>query len=230
MRRGVSGRNRAAKACVRAKGATVTHASQAGTRRSAGKGVRDGAAGGGGRRGGPRKTAIKANKAGALRSEAAGRAARRGRLRVIEGSPGAAGSHGFSSAGAGKREREIPPHVRRRHRLFTAFAVIACAAIVALVLKGPVTRLVESRRNLSATQARLAEEEEVTRSLQERRDRDLTDRYVEMEARKMGYVKPGEIPIVVMDAPSEEAGGGGGEEESPSDVAEEVSPPKPGTP
>lgn len=178
----------------------------------------------------PRRAVKKEIKAVAASREDAGRAARGGRLRMIEGGHGAAGSRGFSCAGAGRREREMPPHVRRRRRIFVAFAAIACAAIVALVLKGPVTRLVESRRNLSATQARLAEEEEVTRSLQERRDRDLTDRYVEMEARKMGYVKPGEIPIVVMDAPSEEAGGGGGEEESPPDVAEEVSPSTPGTP
>jgi len=109
----------------------------------------------------------------------------------------------------------------------TAFLLMACAVIVALFLRGPITRLVESRRNLADTEARLAEEEERTRSLEERRDRDLTDRYVEMEARRMGYVRPGEIPIVVLDASGEVASGQEGENAGSATMPEGVSPPSP---
>ncbi|MBC7231065.1 MAG: septum formation initiator family protein [Actinobacteria bacterium] len=106
-----------------------------------------------------------------------------------------------------RRRVEISPRARRRRRLLMAFLLLVCLGIVALFLRAPVTRLVESRRNLAATEARLAEEEEITRTLEERRARDLTDRYVEGEARRMGYVKPGEIPVVILDTPGEAAPG-----------------------
>lgn len=147
-----------------------------------------------------------------------------GFLRVVEGGSSGGGSSRAPERGGRERARrgEISPQLRRRRRLVTALLLLACAGIIALVLKGPVTRLVESRRELASTEARLAEEEKVTRELEERKARDLTDRYVEMEARRMGYVKPGEIPIVVLDARGE--GSESEEAVEPTVVAPEESP------
>ena len=153
----------------------------------------------------------------------------RERLRVVkgglegEGAPRAARGEGSART----RRLEEDPRVRRRRRLMTAFLLMACAVIVALFLRGPITRLVESRRNLAETEARLAEEEERTRSLEERRERDLTDRYVEMEARRMGYVKPGEIPIVILDTSEGDAPGQERESAGSATMPEGVSPPSP---
>ena len=64
--------------------------------------------------------------------------------------------------------------------------------------------MIESRRNLSQAEAELAEEQSRTLALEERKAWDMTDRFVELEAREMGYVKPGEIPIVVLDHEEED--------------------------
>ena len=76
---------------------------------------------------------------------------------------------------------------------------LLAAGLITYLLLGPVTRTIESRRNLSRVQAELAEEKSRTEILEDRKSRSLTDEFVEQEARKMGYVKPGEIPIIVLD-------------------------------
>ena len=85
-----------------------------------------------------------------------------------------------------------------------AVMALLAGGLVAYVLLGPVTRVIESRRNLSRAEAQLSEERSRTQLLEERRRRDLSEEYVEWEARKMGYVKPGEIPIIVLDEKEEE--------------------------
>jgi hypothetical protein len=68
-----------------------------------------------------------------------------------------------------------------------------------------VTRLVESRRNLARVETQLSEEQSRTAVLEERKAYDMTEKFVEWEARKMGYVRPGEVPIVVLDYQEEES-------------------------
>jgi cell division protein FtsB len=77
------------------------------------------------------------------------------------------------------------------------------AGLVTYILLGPVTRLLESGNDLAEAESQLAEERARTQDLEERKAWDLTDRFVEWEARRMGYVKPGEIPIIVLDEEEE---------------------------
>jgi len=125
-------------------------------------------------------------------------------LRVIEG-----GRAGKRVAAGGKeqvrtRRCEIPAKVKRRRRVALAVLIVLAAGLITYILLGPVTRVIESRRNLSQAEAELAEERSRTLALEERKAWDMTDRFVELEAREMGYVKPGEIPIVVLDHEEED--------------------------
>jgi len=125
-------------------------------------------------------------------------------LRVIEG------GRGEDRAVASERKRtparscELPRKVKRRRRIAAAILVILAVGLITYILLGPVTRVIESRRNLSQMEAQLAEEQSRTQALEERKAWDMTERFVEWEARKIGYVKPGEIPIVVLDYQTEE--------------------------
>ena len=117
------------------------------------------------------------------------------RLRVIEG-------------GRGEQQSSRRPvssrKVRRRRRIAFAVLTLMAAGLVTYILLGPVTRLLDSRSDLAKAEAQLAEEKASTQELEERKAWDLTDRFVEWEARRMGYVKPGEIPIIVLDEEEEE--------------------------
>jgi hypothetical protein len=86
-----------------------------------------------------------------------------------------------------------------------AVLVVVAVGLITYVLLGPVTRVIESRRNLAQAESTLAEERSRTLVLEERKAWDMTERFVEWEARKMGYVKLGEIPIIVLDHQEEEA-------------------------
>jgi cell division protein FtsB len=125
-------------------------------------------------------------------------------LRVIEGgrASGQVATNGNKQAKA--RRCELPGKVKRRRRVVMAVLVVLAAGLITYILLGPVTRVIESRRNLSQTETQLAEERSRTLALEERKALDMTDRFVEMEAREMGYVKPGEIPIVVLDHEEED--------------------------
>lgn len=83
--------------------------------------------------------------------------------------------------------------------------VVLALGLIVYVLLGPVTRLIESRRNLSQVETQLSEEQSRTAVLEERKAWDMTEKFAEWEARKMGYVKPGEIPIIVLDYQEEES-------------------------
>jgi cell division protein FtsB len=100
---------------------------------------------------------------------------------------------------------EPPVRVKRRRRVIGAVLAVLAAGLIVYILLGPVTRVIESRRNLSQVETQLKEEQSRTAALEERRAWDMTETFVEWEARKMGYVKPGEIPIIVLDYREEEA-------------------------
>ncbi len=93
----------------------------------------------------------------------------------------------------------VPGRVKRRRRIAGAVLAILAVGLIVYVLIGPVTRVIDSRRNLSRVEAQLAEERSRTAVLEERKSWGMTDTFVEWEAREMGYVKPGEIPIIVLD-------------------------------
>lgn len=134
----------------------------------------------------------------------------RGRLLVIEGGRHASRPDGGKrrAATGGKsatnRERAASPRAKRRRRLARAFLAALAIGLIVFVLYGPVKRYVESRRALSGTEAELERERAETAELEARRERAKTEEFVEEEARDMGYVKPGEIPIIVIDEKNEE--------------------------
>jgi cell division protein FtsB len=127
------------------------------------------------------------------------------RLQVIEG--GRRESERSRSKGRelpARDKREISRRIRRRRRLAAAVLALLAAGLIAYLLTGPIMRTIESRRVLSRTESELEQEKNLTQALQERKDRALTIDFVEEEARKMGYVKPGEIPIIVLGEEEEE--------------------------
>lgn len=130
------------------------------------------------------------------------------RLHVIEGGRASEQVAASGKEQARTRRCELPAKVKRRRRLAMAVLIVLAAGLVTYILLGPVTRVVESRRNLSQAEAELAEERSRTLALEERKAWDMTDRFVELEAREMGYVKPGEIPIVVLDHEEEDPAAG----------------------
>ena len=127
-----------------------------------------------------------------------GRKGRSRELRVIEG-----GRRGAEREPAPPRRPAPTRRVKIRRRVALAVLVLMAAGLITYVLLGPVTRLIDSRNNLARAEDQLAEEKSRTEALEERQAWDLTDRFVEWEARKMGYVKPGEIPIIVLDEEEE---------------------------
>lgn len=96
-------------------------------------------------------------------------------------------------------------------------AVLVSLGLIAAVLYRPATQVLESRRSLAQAEEKLAEEKARTQELEERRERDLGEEYVEGEARKMGYVKPGEIPLIVLDEKEDALRGGEGEDGAEGD-------------
>jgi hypothetical protein len=126
-------------------------------------------------------------------------------LRVIEGGRADSRSRAGDVGEAVGRRCEPSRKLKRRRRISITVMAVLAAGLITYVLLGPVTRLIESHQTLSQAEARLAEEKSLTQDLEDRKAWDLTERFVEWEARKMGYVKPGEIPIIVLDNQEEAA-------------------------
>ena len=120
-----------------------------------------------------------------------------------------------------KKRKAVSPRVRRRRRLAVLLFVLVTAGVVTYLLLGPILRNVDSHRNLVELEDELEMERAKTRELQERMETAQSKEYVEDEARGMNYVKPGEIPIIVLD--DEEAPDEGLEEpalpEAPAEAA-----------
>lgn len=119
-----------------------------------------------------------------------------------------------------KKRKIVSPRVRRRRRLAVLLFVLAAAGLVTYLLLGPILRNIDSRRNLAEIENELEMERAKTRELEERMETAQSKEYVEDEARGMNYVKPGEIPIIVLD--DEEASE---EEPTPPTPDPESSPP-----
>ncbi|MDI6873077.1 MAG: septum formation initiator family protein [Actinomycetota bacterium] len=102
---------------------------------------------------------------------------------------------GSNPSGARRERKDRSP----RRRAVALVGLFLALALAAAVLYRPMARYLESRNELARSEAQLAEERALTRELEERRDRASSDEYVEGEARRMGYVKPGEVPLIILD-------------------------------
>jgi|GEM_PF-3213038 len=101
--------------------------------------------------------------------------------------------------GSARRDHAKVATPRRfgRAGYFTLLAVLALA-VVSLVLAGPVKRNLQASSELRARQQELEAERQETRELQERRDRALQTDFVIEQARRLGYVMRGEVPVIVV--------------------------------
>jgi cell division protein FtsB len=139
-------------------------------------------------------------------------------FRVIEGGRQMARKSDKDSRQPARKRKTVSPLVRRRRRLAAFFFVLAAAGLVTYLLLGPILRNIDSRRNLTEIENKLEMERAKTRELQERMETAQSKEYVEDEARGMNYVKPGEIPIIVLD-----------DEEAPDEGLEEPTQPETST-
>lgn len=135
-------------------------------------------------------------------------------MRVIEGER-AGKKRVIREARVANAREERWRRVKKRRRAAALAGLLLALALVAVVLSGPFSRYLESKRELSRTESQLAEERAKTQVLEERRNRALTDEYIEGEARRMGYVKPGEIPLIILDEKDQEGREPDGEGSSP---------------
>lgn len=138
-------------------------------------------------------------------SPAAPRAGRggdvRGRhaLRVVEGERRTTREKDRGTHRPAGGRRNASPVVRRRRHLAVMLFVLAAAGLVTYLLLGPILRNVDSHRSLAELEGELEAERAKTAELEQRSERAQSNEYVEEEARGMNYVKPGEIPIIVLD-------------------------------
>jgi cell division protein FtsB len=146
---------------------------------------------------GPRGKAKRLPAAPKARTGKEGRGSRD--LRVIEGGRQMARKSDEDSRQPAKKRKTVSPRIRRRRRLAVLLFVLAAAGLVTYLLLGPILRNIDSRRNLAEIENDLEMERAKTRELQERMETAQSKEYVEDEARGMNYVKPGEIPIIVLD-------------------------------
>ncbi len=102
---------------------------------------------------------------------------------------------------------------RRRRRRQVIFLVLVALIIVTLVLVNPVLRYIKSSEELREKEMELKREKEKTAQLEERKAQASDLDFLEREARRLGFVKPGEIPVKVVEENLSESGGG---EENPS--------------
>lgn len=106
------------------------------------------------------------------------------------------------------RRREVKPlhpsirrdsthRSKRSRRLLLSFVLLVFILSIFLSLRGPLARLYEWEGRLREAERRLEEERALTRSLEERLEKAHDPSFLERRARELGYVRPGEIPLVV---------------------------------
>lgn len=96
------------------------------------------------------------------------------------------------------REERARPETRRR-KVTLGLLMLAALAITGVVLAGPVMRNVDAAKQIDAKQAEFEREQAVTQDLESRKANANDLKFLEQEARRIGYVLPGEIPVVVVE-------------------------------
>lgn len=127
------------------------------------------------------------------------------RLQLVEGGRQGAKPRQRVSDPPARQRHAVPRKVRRRRRLATLVLALLAAGLITYILLAPTLRFIESRRNLSRVKAQFAEEQSRTQALQDKKELEMKDEFVEGKARESGYVKLGEIPIIVLDVPQDQA-------------------------
>jgi cell division protein FtsB len=126
------------------------------------------------------------------------------RLHVVEGGRQGTEPRRRVSGQPAPPKHGVPLAIRRRRRLAVCILALLAAGLITYVLLGPILSVIQSHRNLSQAEAQLSEEQARSQALQDKKEFETTDQYVEGKARENGYVKPGEIPIIVLDVQNPE--------------------------
>ncbi len=77
--------------------------------------------------------------------------------------------------------------------------VLMALAIVGYILSGPLLRNLDASAETQAKQLEFEKEQARTQDLRERKAQANDLSYLEEEARRIGYVLPGEIPVIVVE-------------------------------
>ncbi len=94
--------------------------------------------------------------------------------------------------------------MRFRRRCVFGFMLAATIFLVVMLGVKPLLQMHSSNNQVKAREASLQAERERTRELQERKEQAGNPQLIEEEARKLGYVMPGEIPIVLLEPPPDQ--------------------------
>lgn len=94
----------------------------------------------------------------------------------------------------------------RRRLVFTFILGVVIFLTVMLGVK-PLLQMRSSNQQEKAREARVQAEREKTAELEDRKQQGSNPELIEEEARKLGYVMPGEIPIVILEPPAADATG-----------------------
>ncbi len=88
--------------------------------------------------------------------------------------------------------------LRFRRRLVFTFMLAAIIFLVVMLGVKPLLQMHSSNQEVKAREARLQAEREKTAALEDKKQQASNSELIEEEARKLGYVMPGEIPIVIL--------------------------------
>ncbi len=98
--------------------------------------------------------------------------------------------------------------LRFRRRIVFAFILSSVIFLTVMLGVKPLWQMHSSNQEVKAREARLEQEREKTASLEEKKQQAGDPLLIEEEARKLGYVMPGEIPIVILEPPATDQSGG----------------------
>lgn len=143
------------------------------------------------------------------------------RLHLVEGGRQAAKSGRRISGRPAPQKRAVPRAIRRRRRLAAIILMLLAAGLITYILLGSMMSYLQGRRDLSKAEAQLSQEKENTQALEDKKNVESSDEYVEGKARENGYVKPGEIPIIVLDQPSGETDGNPADSQSDTNTSQQ---------
>lgn len=91
--------------------------------------------------------------------------------------------------------------LRFRRRLVFGFILSAVIFLIVMIGVKPLLQMRSSNQEVKAREARLVAEREKTAGLEDKKQQASNPALIEEEARKLGYVMPGEIPIVILEPP-----------------------------
>ncbi len=91
--------------------------------------------------------------------------------------------------------------VRFRRRLVFTFILASVIFLIVMLGVKPLLQMRSSNQQVKAREDRLEAERAKTQELEEKKQQASSAELIEEEARRLGYVMPGEIPIVILEPP-----------------------------